>query len=865
MSDLLSFGSPALLGLALPLLGGLAWRGWRSRHEASGRRRLVGLLLGLTGLCLVVAAAAPELSARDQAQGLVALVDLSPSLPAAVREAAVDRARRLAAAGDRTAWIGFAREPVRVPDAAALATLAGGGLAGPTDLTRALDAARLLLPEGGRVLLLSDGNHLGPVAGPGASSPQQAAAALPRAGIALHTVPVWPDPAPDVALLALRAPAEGAAETKVPVTVEVWCRGAIRVDATQIELLVEGTVQATLPLPAGCTGGGSRLLHGQLLLPRAGRPLLEARRTGAGPDLVPENDRAGATIQVRGPAAVLWVGAPTPTTHPVDRLLEEEGHQRRRLPPEELAGRADELPTYDLLVLDDVGAVRLRAGAAQALAGYVRGGGGLLVLGGPRSFGAGGYAETPLDRLLPVSSDLRRTGGRMAVLLLIDKSGSMGGREEGWERLLLAKQTLRALLGTLGRPDDEVVVLGFDTGARRLLPRTRVADLDLEGLDTGEVQAGGGTDPTPALQAAAAELAASACPVRQVIAITDGRFAGTGVEPAVRELVRQGIRFSAIGVGGQAEMGRLERLATLGRGGVSRVLQARELPRAVLAELIAATGGPVRHGEIPVEPGSALADLGVTLPLPVPPLAALNRTVPQEGSSRWLQTSSGEPLLTAIRRDAGLAVAFAAAPGRWTPAWAGWPGERSLWRAVVARTASRPSLPWEASARVVGPALELELRAAGASGRPETGRPVTASVRWPDGHGEELPLPEAEPGLYRARRPADQPGRIRVSFTVGGTRVAEADAVEFTPRELRQLGNDRPLLGELAALGQGELLGADQPLPPPPRGRRQPRPLGGLCFGLALVLFFAGLVIEGWGARPARGSLAPGRRETLSR
>jgi len=116
-----------------------------------------------------------------------------------------------------------------------------------------------------------------------------------------------------------------------------------------------------------------------------------------------------------------------------------------------------------------------------------------------------------------------------------------------------------------------------------------------------------------------------------------------------------------------------------------------------------------------------------------------------------------------------------------------------------------------------------------------------------------------------ARRPADQPGRIRVSFTVGGTRVAEADAVEFTPRELRQLGNDRPLLGELAvlgelaALGQGELLGADQPLPPRPAGAPDRAPWAGSASGWLWCC--CSPASRSRGGAPARPGGAPPRQE----
>ncbi|MBM4318855.1 MAG: VWA domain-containing protein, partial [Deltaproteobacteria bacterium] len=689
MSTGWSLVTPAALLLLPPLLLWLLLA-LRRGHRLPSPAAILALLA--CGLLLVLAAAGPRGGWRQTSSAVALLLDVSPSIPAGVRAAAVRQAEALAATagpGAEVHRLAFAREAVALPDAAALATAAAAGREGPTDLRSALAAARALLPQGGRVLLLSDGQHSLVAASVGTAtalpdpSLQEEAAALPRHGLTLHALPLWPAAAPDVAVERLIAPAQATARSTVPVTVMVSCRGQIEPADQRIELGVEGQPQVqSLLLPTPCDGM-SRPLQALVELPAAGHPLIEARRAGAGVDLIADDDRAGTTVQVAGPAAILWLGDER-QAHPLRELLEQDGHQLTRRLPERLAAAAGELSAYQLVVLDDVAAPRLVPGEEEALEGYVRGGGGLLVLGGPDSFGAGGYAGTRLDALLPLSADLRRTGGRMAVVLLVDKSGSMGGNEQGWERLLLAKETLRALLLTLGRPDDEVAILGFDTRPVVLLPRTRLQGLDLEGIDTGAIQAGGGTDPTPAIEEAALELQSSQAAVRQIIAITDGRFAGPDVEPAIRGLVRRGIRFSTIGVGATAEMARLERLATLGQGGISRVLEPRHLPRAVLRELLQARGGVIRQGPVAIEPGSGLAsDLHLDLPLPVPPLDALDRTLPREGSSRWLQTAAGEPVLAAIRRDAGLAIAFAAAPGRWTTSWSRWPGQAPLWRGVL--------------------------------------------------------------------------------------------------------------------------------------------------------------------------------------
>ena len=62
---------------------------------------------------------------------------------------------------------------------------------------------------------------------------------------------------------------------------------------------------------------------------------------------------------------------------------------------------------------------------------------GLVKLGGDRSYSAGGYYDTPVERLLPVTMDVE-TEVRipsLAVTFVIDKSGSMSSQAQGEEKL----------------------------------------------------------------------------------------------------------------------------------------------------------------------------------------------------------------------------------------------------------------------------------------------------------------------------------------------------------------------------------------------------------------------------------------------
>ena len=86
--------------------------------------------------------------------------------------------------------------------------------------------------------------------------------------------------------------------------------------------------------------------------------------------------------------------------------------------PEELVGgfpkTREELFNYRGLILVSVEAGVFAGDQLQMIAEFVeRRGGGLLMLGGPRSFGEGGYGGTPVADALPLDID-----GRLSLIFL---------------------------------------------------------------------------------------------------------------------------------------------------------------------------------------------------------------------------------------------------------------------------------------------------------------------------------------------------------------------------------------------------------------------------------------------------------------
>src|SRR2546421_11969980 len=85
-------------------------------------------------------------------------------------------------------------------------------------------------------------------------------------------------------------------------------------------------------------------------------------------------------------------------------------------------------------------------------------GGGLVMIGGDQAFGLGGYYKSKIEELLPVRSDFEKEKEKpsLAMVLVIDKSGSMGG-----VKMEMAKDAAKAAVELLG-PKDKVGVIAFD-------------------------------------------------------------------------------------------------------------------------------------------------------------------------------------------------------------------------------------------------------------------------------------------------------------------------------------------------------------------------------------------------------------------
>ena len=294
-------------------------------------------------------------------------------------------------------------------------------------------------------------------------------------------------------------------------------------------------------------------------------------------------DRQQHIVDVQQGKKLLYIGERA--FHSAKPLLQQDGWTITRLKTSELPAEDKLFSRFDVVVLDDIRASELPAASTRALATSVEGSAtGLLVLGGPHSFGSGGYRHALLETLLPVTAESPQPRPGSAFLFLLDKSGSMEQVENNRSRLASALRAVsdsaRSLL-----PGDEIALLAFDRDVETLLPLARRPD-PVQALDQHwRLKPTGGTRLVPALRRAIEILQRSQSMTRFLILVTDG-FIDSGQTDMLEQALQQSeIRLITLTIGGNSKLSVLRRLSEASGGRLLRIDDSARLPEFMRTEL----------------------------------------------------------------------------------------------------------------------------------------------------------------------------------------------------------------------------------------------------------------------------------------
>ena len=306
-------------------------------------------------------------------------------------------------------------------------------------------------------------------------------------------------------------------------------------------------------------------------------------------DRQPLNNTAKAVLRISGGERVLVMSGDGSDGN-LARALRAAG-MAVEVKPEGTLSLGD-LLAYRVLVLDQVPADRLKLPGMEAIARWVEHlGGGLVLTGGRRSFGSGGYHKSPVERVLPVTMELRDEHRKLTVAMAItlDRSGSMMAHvADGRTKMDLANEGAAAVIGLLG-PRDEVAVHAVDSAPHVVLPLTKVVDPKplinkVLGIESG----GGGIFVYQALLAAGKELVDANAGTRHLVLFAD---AADAEEPGdyinlLAQYAKVGITTSVVAMGSanDSDAKFLEDVARRGNGRIAFAEVPEDLPRLFAQE-----------------------------------------------------------------------------------------------------------------------------------------------------------------------------------------------------------------------------------------------------------------------------------------
>ena len=501
-------------------------------------------------------------------------------------------------------------------------------------------------------------------------------------------------------------------------------------------------------------------------------------------DAHPENNAVSAWVEVTGGPRALLV---TPyADDPLAALLRAQGLTVELVTdPAALAPAA--LTGTRCVVFNNVPAHRVGGEFLDALDFYVREqGGGLLMVGGQNSFGAGGWFSSPLDPLLPVSMELRNEHRKLAVAMsiILDRSGSMavdaGG---GLTKMDLANAGAARAIELLGDM-DAATVHAVDSSPHLVVELAQIRGNRADMVDAVRriASSGGGIFTYTGLKAGWEELQKAETGQRHIILFAD---AADAEEPGeyvqlLEEIRAKGGTVSVIGLGTPADVDAafLEDVAKRGGGRIFFNANPAELPAVFAQETVSVARSAFIKEPTPTEGTPGWSQVAARTPRWLEKVDGYNLSYLRPGATAALVSTDEyrAPLVAAWTRGAGRAAAVSFPLGgpysESARAWA----DYGDFVQTLARWLAGDDAPAGAALRTVveGERLTLELLHDETwTTRFAQSPPLAVLAEAAPGRGEattrDLLWEKIEPGRFRAT--ADlTPGRmVRGAVRLGGT------------------------------------------------------------------------------------------------
>lgn len=476
------------------------------------------------------------------------------------------------------------------------------------------------------------------------------------------------------------------------------------------------------------------------------------------------NNHAECTVTVRGQPRILVLHQRDQELRGFARALREQGFEVELRGRFGLPDRLEQMLAFDAIILAELPATLLSDRQMTLVKRYVTDfGGGLAMMGSEESFGLGGYFQTPIEEVLPLTSRYEKEKEKpsLAMVLVIDKSGSMDGLP-----IALARQAAKATVDVLS-PRDSIGVVAFDGSAYLVSELRSAAEGESVKSAIDAIGADGGTNMFPGMQVAYDQLQNAAAKIKHVIILGDGQSNDGDFLGLTQAMADSGITVSTVALGQGADQQLLGAIAQVGGGRGYVTMDPSTVPQIFTKETLEASNSAIKEdlytavqtGDHPLLAGYRAEDL--------PFILGYVMTQAKPTAQVLLSVETGDPLLAVGRYGLGMGLAFTADMSeRWGAEWLAWSEVGRFWAQAL-----RPILrKAEASGVQVEQVLEdgrwvLEIARSDDSGAPVAGVDWRLTAVGDVQGTREIPVAEVGLGRYRAEVPLDADTRLSLSLS----------------------------------------------------------------------------------------------------
>ena len=726
--------------------------------------KLSTLLRSVIVAGLVFALMQPVLYKASSKMSIVYLLDVSNSVqPGAIKQA-FDWVMKTNEAGrpDHAQFVAFGSnsqafdtvEELRKVQVAAMRR-DGSIDQSETNLAGALDRAlRSFSPNHlKRAVLISDGNdNSGDLA--------SALARLNRENVHVFTAPLDSRRSKDVWVEAVMAPPSVTADEQFPVEVHVYSQFP-----TSGTIMLRKGNETLASKVVELEPGLNRVAFSTRVKDETSTVVLEAS-VKANDDSFDGNNLFRQPVVVNGRPRILYIESHPASAEYLEKALESEGLIVDVRAPELLPESVASLDAYEAVIMSDADPKIISARQKQTIEDYVKElGGGFIMVGGENTYGKDGYSDTPIEKVLPVTFDTKKRPPTIAMVVVIDVSGSMSQGQ-----LTIAKEAAKAPLKAL-RNSDRFGVLSFNTGFNWVAPIQFVSNRAQLNAGIESLYAGGGTNVYVGINAAFQGLKDAPDEVKTVLVLSDGLTQTADFQGLSTAMVKAGINVSTIAVGQAANRELMADIAMWGKGRAYNILTYDRVPQIFIKETELALGKTLQEQPfLPILKKNVEAFKGINFEK-APRLLGYVVTKAKPTAEVLLTESwTDEPLLARWQYGLGKAAIFTSdVKTRWAPEWIEWNGYAKFWSQVVRETMRRRNdEQFDFKVTRKGDIALISINAVEKNGQFRNDLQPQVRVIAPDQKVTVLDVPQVGPGGYENRLAMTQNGTYSFRATGGG-------------------------------------------------------------------------------------------------